>query len=293
MFEESMLHNDLPLIVWSMVAESKGFVPPLPLIAKILRVVFEIASCPLKDDLSHANITLKGTCSLRTRLIDNELFDKPRYALMIRSMLLRASYGGMACDVSMLMDFSERWRSRFHDEVIPVNVSNRIRARLVDSNEVLDEVELRWDQIPGLAHSKAVNVSAANVNNLVFNGMEALYLKDICLAGIDFHCSSILEDVVLADDDLCSKILNLICKVKSLTETDTPWIHVLEASRNSMWEYSAGVNRRMRLTGKGSFRTASEFEIDDPRTKLYDEVWKCISSSVESYAKSYVERRLA
>jgi len=31
------------------VSESKGLIPPIPLITKFIRVVFELASCPMKE----------------------------------------------------------------------------------------------------------------------------------------------------------------------------------------------------------------------------------------------------
>ena len=47
--EDSTLHPDFSLLVWLMIADSKGFVPSKELIVKVLQVVFEMASCPWQD----------------------------------------------------------------------------------------------------------------------------------------------------------------------------------------------------------------------------------------------------
>ena len=68
---------------------------------KVMRIIFEIASCPWKDFLS-TNISQKHDpfpldLNLDTQLMSQELqqFDHHGAELSIRAMLLRKQYGGM------------------------------------------------------------------------------------------------------------------------------------------------------------------------------------------------------
>jgi len=98
--EDSILHHDFPLLIWLMIADSKDFVPPIALVVKVMQIIFEVASCPWKDnsDIVPHNSTI-------TSPRDGRLVSQPDYlslicqdeacGLLLRSMVLRKKYGGM------------------------------------------------------------------------------------------------------------------------------------------------------------------------------------------------------
>jgi len=85
------------------VSESKGFIPSLPLITKIMRVVFELASFPMKEVLTSLNRSRNETktspLSLRGTEIEKEYADDIVKITLLRSILLRGHYGGMTYDI--------------------------------------------------------------------------------------------------------------------------------------------------------------------------------------------------
>jgi hypothetical protein len=110
-FEDSTLHPELPLLVWLMVAHSKDFELPLDLITKVLRVVFEVASCPWQDLETHQNKTAQEPGAMLSigSFREGGSGNTPSSVsdTLIWSTLLRARYGGMAGDIRMLRRFAE------------------------------------------------------------------------------------------------------------------------------------------------------------------------------------------
>jgi hypothetical protein len=52
MLEDSALHPDFGLLVWLMVAESKGYCPCMLLVRRVMQIVSEVASCARQDATS-------------------------------------------------------------------------------------------------------------------------------------------------------------------------------------------------------------------------------------------------
>lgn len=53
---------------------------------------------------------------------------------------------------------------------------------------------MNWEEIPYLFHSKSILSNVKLVFSLTMYGIQSLNLKNLPIAGIDFYCSSILED---------------------------------------------------------------------------------------------------
>ena len=268
-----------------MVAESKGFIPPPALLKRVLRIIFEIAACPIQDEISSdLNIDVK----LSLRALNAIYPERDDSAVVVKSILLRALYGGMACDIVMLSKYATQWVHRYQESFVDNDISNRIRGRLADSNSIqttsnsLDQI--LWCEIPLLLHKKARQISDEKVMVLVLYGIDSLAMKDICLHGIDFHCSSILEDVVLANQDLYQKVVSIMPDIIGASKKSSEeWINVLSVLKEAMWEFSSGVNRRLAISGLQS---------QNSRKQTLEKVWLLTSDHFHRYSKNYVCARL-
>eukprot|EP00978_Attheya_sp_CCMP212_P038874 scaffold197021_cov68-Attheya_sp.AAC.3 len=347
MLEDSMLHPDLPLIVWLMVAVSKDFVPSSSIMVRVMQVVYEMASCPWKDELEYVAensedaLLADDSKSIHSRLLFTaertlgESCDVPfesqkqmmyaRSKLMLRSMLLRSQYGGMAGDIAMIGRYVALWQRRFHAGAVPVELSKKLnlsKAAIIPLNA--DESMLSANSSSGTAcedqhdwwylldtiYEFPKNQGAAHVAGLIEGkAIQALALKDICLAGIDFHCSSVLESIV-ANDGLVKSVLDVlqelppdcgICDDDDNHDRDSIGGKslVLKTLKECMWKFSAGVNHRRALVVQS---TAEEKVSKQPNTnnnnpsrdEIVRRIWDTmISDKVNAFAKAYVEDRLA
>jgi hypothetical protein len=249
-FEDSALHPELPLLVWLMVAHSKNFEVPLDLIAKVLRVVFEVASCPWQDLETHQDKTAQKPAamlsigSFHKAGSDNTLSSVKD--TLIWSTILRAQYGGMAGDIRMLRHFAEVWNERFSAGAVP----KEIQLQLASTKE--NVADLRWCDLPTLIHKSSSLQSEARVAALTEDGILQLSMVDLSIEGIDFHCSPVLDNI-LADRELAETYLTRLStfddslgRVPSTWDERRSWLEGI--LKSCMWKYSAGINRRRSLT---------------------------------------------
>jgi hypothetical protein len=203
-FEDSTLHPELPLLIWLMVAHSKDFELPLDLITKVLRVVFEVASCPRQDLEMHQDETPQNRAAmLSIGSFHKAVSDNTPCSVsdtMIWSTLLRAQYGGMAGDIRMLRHFAEVWNERFSAGAVPTE----IQLQLVSTKE--NVANLRWCDLPTLIHQSSSLQSDARVAALANDGFLQLSMADLSIEGIDFHCSPGLHNII-ADRELVETYL--------------------------------------------------------------------------------------
>jgi len=285
--EDSTLH---PSLVWLMAAHSKNFEPNAFLLKKILCVVFEMASCPWQDHLPGGSSTEDNEQPIMAfgfyhlPGIDRLLEDRE---VMIWAMLMRMRYGGMGCDMRMLAEY-QLWQKRFeNDESVPDPVKKRVP---IESEECL-----RWSTIPAKLHMNAMRQSEARVSSLLQHKLPALSLQDITTEGVDFHCSSIL-DTILADSWLFQQALTqfgAVCgtarieKAPEAQSEQRAWLEKI--LKRCMWNFSAGVNRRLPLFQEENRPCRSTSEKDP-----LESVWKgLVLSRAQAFAEDYVKRRLA
>lgn len=125
MMEDSSLHPALPVLVWLMMALSKGYEPSTALQAVVVLASSELAMSRCRDrpDPPILAVTPFSPALAPTPLstaggpvpVSLQLSDLPLGAprTLVASLLLRAAYGGMAGDCSMLEGFARRWAQRF------------------------------------------------------------------------------------------------------------------------------------------------------------------------------------
>mmetsp|Transcript_12684 Transcript_12684/g.29985 ORF Transcript_12684/g.29985 Transcript_12684/m.29985 type:complete len:528 (+) Transcript_12684:237-1820(+) len=266
--EDSTLHPDFGLLVWLMIAESKGYVPSRQILNRLLEIVYEVASCPLKDFLNKDIDCSSDSFSLSLNLPSSALSpnEKPgEEEVVVRSMLLRAQYGGMSCDIDMMLRFARIWRNRFVD------------ARSKPPTSLLCD---QWQDVPQFIHEQARRDS----HNVVASALSAgnismLCVGDLCIEGIDFHCSSVVDFL------LGRKGLPEAMKERLAGSHDSQWLK--GQIKRLIWNHSSGVNHRKPLGGEEKSQRTTAC---DPTEDIWDDVLK---PDFEKYCSNFILNRLA
>ncbi|KAG2493933.1 hypothetical protein HYH03_007864 [Edaphochlamys debaryana] len=131
--EDAVLHPGLPLVVWLMAAQAKGYSLGGAHVEALLGLTFQLAAVQVRDGLPHpwdggdgaapsaagagaaaqllsAPLSLSAVDALRL---------PPAEAGLVKSLLLRAAHGGMAGDVRLLRGCAAYWAARFGGAAAP------------------------------------------------------------------------------------------------------------------------------------------------------------------------------
>ena len=264
MFEDSMLHPDLPLLCWLMAAESKGYKIPQELLSRVLGVVFEVCTCPWTD---RGNKTV----------VDDTTVDfidvyGPESAVILKSIAMRISYGGMECDMEMLRQSLVTWRCRLRSGSIP----EEVRQRLGPSSPI------HWIDLPEFIHSKMRHCRIHLIEKLMKERLLRLTIWDLSLEGVDFHCSNVLDHFIenKAFVSACTDRLNQdpLLELKQSGDLKT----ILE---RCIWQNSSGVNFRQPLL--------DDAVASDEQSKLKSLWQDLVSNPFVEFTTQYVTARLA
>lgn len=123
--EDCCLHPGFPVLVWLMIANSKGFQLSPALIGVVLHIMYEVAGTSLRDRPSDAAEVLATVPAPESLAVfpstprSFALIDLPPGAprTLIVALLLRSAYGGMAWDVAMTESYALQWASRLFTPV--------------------------------------------------------------------------------------------------------------------------------------------------------------------------------
>jgi hypothetical protein len=289
--EDSFVHPDLPLLMWIMMAYPRDFIPHPRLIARIFHIVFEVASCqwldPLPDnDLSETTSTVTTLSLLyeADHVKAPQLTSWRKSEALLWSMLVRAEYGGMKGDVEMLRCYADLWYRRFTSDSAPDMVLTRVFGA-----SIVPEPSASWQETLKKLYQRAKEQGSSRVDALASDGIDRLIIDDVCIEGVDFHCSPIV-DKLLAEEELCGlchDFLILFGNDGSISSSSPTEMHSRLASvfKKCMWTHSSAINRRRPLIAVDA---ASSPGIDK-YTRLWNEI---LSSRVASYQRSYIEQRL-
>ncbi len=298
MVEDAAVHPALPVIVWLMLASSRNYNPPSIFISPCLSILHEVALGTWKDneaiddsiDLADKESSQKPTLQPH---LSREFTRLPHSmaATICRCLSYRADYGGMKGDVQMMYRACSLWYKRFS-----VGISNShhhltktyrsvppISGKHTPFAYIDPEFLLMWKSDPYLAFmidemdgfgapSELIDALRRHIEGRGLDGLPILRsLEDTVPAGIDFHCSSILDDCL---SDLC-----LHSKVETLLQSKNR-DDIMNEIRSAMWNFRSGVNTRC-----------------EPSSILHDgplcQAWAAIEPSVEAYAASFISKRLA
>ena len=268
----------------------KGYVPAASLMVRVFQIVFEIASCPRRDECEQVENcqgdgAVLSSFSLTTPTShlfpDNRLITQHSIAnkceTLIRAMLLRAQYGGMACDVTMLHFYSSLWLKRYQSQdLVPIEVVSSLPTSKMFN---YDQKAIQMRDIPRILHGPSRKKSVELITHQLVapGGLAKLTEADVCVAGIDFHCSPVVENLLSRTHvyaSLCEK----------LSSNDREWI--ISQVKSCIWTYSSGVNRRRTFIERLDETTPSEEKL-----KV---VWETIlKPPFDDFTKKFVRQRLA
>ena len=248
-------------------------------------MIFEVASCAKQDHLSSDNESnepeaskLPVSFSLRTPT--SVIFpNNSPCEVAIRAMLLRAQYGGMKCDVDMLHSYATVWVGRFQSESVPTSFANCLASETTTSQSIY------WSNVPNILHAKAREKSEVLVSSEFVSAgvLQKLSPTDVCSAGIDFHCSSVVEHL-LSQRELYISLSERL-KNRDKTMVDREWMS--EQLASLIWNYSSGINhRRALLMGESESKKMDSSDMKN--------VWSSIIKvSFDCYTRKFVRDRLA
>jgi hypothetical protein len=287
--EDSTLHPDMDFLMWIMMAHSKEFVPSPRLMLRVFQVVYEVASCQWSDPIGpegEDEDRINGPATTLTSLAKSSMADYLSPSLkesILWSILLRAEYGGMRCDVRMLHTYAKIWNQRFETTSLPESVATRLGGS-VDQLKTLN-----WPDVPTQIHRRAKEQGNDRVAAICSNGIDRLVHEDICVEGVDFHCSPVIDEL-LNDQQLCGICQDLMV-LSSDSSEDIPvsaegrrsWLEGM--LKSCMWSHSSGVNLRRPLCSDQSASSTKD---------RFSELWsELIAPRALAYQKKYVEQRLA
>ena len=193
-------------------------------------------------------------------------------------MLLRAQYGGMKCDVQMLHSFASVWLRRFQSVNIPTSLARSICSETAKSQHVC------WIDLPKILHAKARQKSEETVtsNIICTGGLQQLSSTDVCSAGIDFHCSSVVDNMLSQRElyiSLSERLARLDIGKQVLVDRD----FISGQLKSMIWNFSSGINHRRSL-----------LENKDNQESNTKEIWNdIVKAPFDRYTKQFVKDRLA
>ena len=332
MFEDSYLHPDLNLLIWTMMAFTKDYQPSSKVMIRIFQIIYEIASCQWSDPLSNCDLdsnsesavpsvtltslfkrdcneinpTAAAIAEKSVSLSSSSFDDGTTY---IWSMLVRAEYGGLQCDIHMLHRYAKVWEDRFAavpQPIIPDTINQQLLLLVPpqtskDPNTEISSTlgnPLHWSNVPTYLHKKARERSLERVVALCNQGVDRLVFEDICIEGIDYHCSGVIK-ALLSDEYLCGICFDLMTLAETSLQSPTSdnddrrTTDLENILKVIIWNFNSNINYRRPLL-------LLEMEVTSTsKTKHgsyigYTGLWNdLVASRVLEYQKNYVQQRMA
>lgn len=299
--EDSTLHHDFPFLVWLMVAQSKQFHPTRAMMTRLFRAVFEIASCPWQDNLntmandSEADPEDISLTAMRQSLFEDKMegnnLSQLDCDLMLRSVLLRHKYGGMSCDLRMLQKCTRLWKYRFTKEkFMSSQLAQTCLPKYCADNNNGRTIPIRWSHVPELLHP--IERSSKPVLPLLARPYPYLKFADITPAGVDFHCSNVL-DMPLYNINMQSQVEELYRGNSSVSTKKLSIQKIGDILKRACWDHCSGVNYRRTFRQAVTPNSSNEpGAIEDNEKERIKQVWDFVSPSVQNFAQEYLAQRL-
>ena len=276
--EDAMLHPEFDFLVWLMMAQSKDYNIPIPMMVRVFQIIFEVASCPRNDPLPETATTTPTMTLQRLHGENHRGVDRrsSHCDTLVWSILVRAAYGGMKGDIRMLRSYAHVWSDRFCGQQVPL-----------DGGVLVED----WSGIPIQLHQRAREQSQKVVVELCSHRhpVECLRIEDLCPAAIDFHCSSVVQHVLSEAAGLCRDFLVQSHHTWPNNNNAEDGPAALEAVvRKCIWVYSAGKNHRFALQ-QHSGTTSPVKKEDDVLHRLWTEI---LAPRVLAFQKKYLVDRI-
>jgi hypothetical protein len=271
--EDAALCPQFPALVWFLASYSRGYSnaaePRTADILFILETVALIALVPVKDAAAgganeEAPLRSDQEEDVFAALAGMELPDPLRS--MVFTLGVRASYGGMPCDVRMFQNAARCWLRRFTED--PVGWQRKITAAYDSARQ----------QLP--PNFESVICAALGPSGHLLRG-------DIPLASIDFHCSPICDELVSIAYSNAQSLLR--------TRLDTNRDEMLLCIKELMWTHRSSVTDKvMSWMDSSELQSSSEAEGGAPtsgQVGQFRDVWTTeLEGPAHVWARSFLKR---
>jgi hypothetical protein len=296
MVEDVLLHPALPLCVWAMAAHSKGFTLPRSAVSALLRVVWQLAACRVRDDpaawAAAPRLALdglfaeggggsgEGTTSAPS--LASQL--PPESRLLVRALALRAAYGGMACDVALLRDAAGVWAARLAGAAgFPPALEGGGGDGGGPPPIPTDDPGAAW-----LAYAKAATVfgtpppppGLCDAAGVAAGPPPAV--GDVPLSAIDFHVCGIADDAMLLPSVAAAAAAAAVRAGGEGAGVDGP-----ERLRRAIWVFRSSINRRARVVPLPPSVVAAD---KAERADLLP-LWRVASGPLDAWAVDFIRSR--
>ena len=224
------------VLVWLMMADSRE-VDVLNLVGEetVLKMVWEMAGAAFK----------KGDEGLKAPE-ERELKRLEEMDCALRAAcMMRERYGGMKGDQDMLKKAMSEIGAEA-DEALVEQVEERFG---------LSKLTRTWTYVANAVYSQASKAGGA------WSKPPPLTAENVCSAGLDFHCSDILDDV------LKDKAGAVIMKGVEVSLGVQGFEEIKNAMKSAMWENEAGVNLKVKLELEGGGKVEEGEEEDNKRKR--------------------------
>eukprot|EP00798_Chlamydomonas_sp_ICE-L_P027581 gene27581-7215_t len=294
--EDAILHPAFPLLVWLMVAQSKGYVLGSQLASNLLQITYVLGQVKVRDFLPPADeFGLSSGRSFTFDTVDDSFPLLPCEALMVKCILLRASYGGMDCDMTMLWEYAALWSKRFKDsELVHSGLHTDVEGDTGGSRVVasVEELEPCWLTFIG----RLYNAYPPVVELGFVHTVGAVQRSDIPLPSIDFHVSDIIQHM-LTRPQIASALNEFAAGSNEGTDSSS-------ILKSAMWLRRSGLNSKIflqwpilhRVTNStllgGMNRTSVSYcESEELRRNAVHTLWSHMAKEADAYSVQYVGKR--
>jgi hypothetical protein len=283
--EDGMCHPATPVLIWLMLATQKGFIcssKHFDLVASITR---DATTCRWRDvcfslkeeeklstvsKLSSINETTKKQplSVVKLQYLDALFATQPAEAIIIRSLLLRAMYGGMKGDVEMLQSMAWVYLRRSLSK--NSHIHDDFDAYISASNETTRNC---WLQILNTVHE--IDKSSQTCYQVKDLPIDFTFHKNsLVLASIDSHCTSILDAVLASEKG--QEV------VRVLSQTGSP---VEDTISTMIWELRSSINARLDVSSTHTTRKKVF-----PPTLM--EAWTMLEPELDKWSRHYMSSHL-
>ncbi|CAL5221155.1 g3294 [Coccomyxa viridis] len=260
--EDALLHPQLPLLAFLMAATAKGYTLGRTLASACLQIVHDLAVVPVQDRAPKGQ---DYSCSPEGAA--SELALDEAGGSQIRSLLMRAAYGGLQGDVAMLRRFSLLWTARLAGLADPAPGStppgSRSAAEACSSWPLYLQATFASARPPGIV--------------VEWGTLGRLKPDDVPAAAVDFHISNIVED-------LLGKPHVLAAATQAAAKLGT---EPAAALKSAMWHFSGSCNHRSMLQG------CSEDQRENVAARMggLKPLWEAAQPAAEAWAQQYIHAR--
>lgn len=253
------------------MAVSKRYVPCAAHWAAVLRAVHALASVPVRDAL----LSPASPCD---DVAPPSLGAPPpgldalsaREAALVRCLLLRAAFGGMAGDITMLRSAATVWTRRFAGAAGAPPAAPPGGGGGGGGSAWGAYLDALFGSLPRAEHAACDDADAA----AQLEALPPLRARDVVPAAIDFHCSNVVTDV-LADAALPAAAM------EALHAAGEP----VEAFKRAMWHFRSGVNTKACPPQCGG-----DAEAEDQHDARLRRAWQALEPLVEAHAARFIRR---